>query len=170
MRKTDLNFLRKIPLFVGLSDDKLEMIKRIIREKTVDAGCVIIKEGTKGTEMFILLDGEVEVSKSLLLKVAGRGMDQRDKSLIRLTGDDYAFFGEMALFEPNAERSASVTAKSKCIIAEIAQEDFFRLTESDHEIGYHVLKNIVTIISNRLDKTTQDVLKLTTALSLALER
>ena len=105
--------------------------------------------------MFILLDGEVEVSKSLLLKVAGRGMDQRDKSLIRLTGDDYAFFGEMALFDSNAERSASVTAKSKCVIAEIAQEDFFKLTESDHEIGYHVLKNIVTIISNRLDKTTQ---------------
>jgi len=170
MRKIDLSFLRKIPLFVGLADDKLEMIKRIIKEKTVDAGSVIIKEGTHGTEMFILLDGEVEVSKSLLLKIAGRGMDQRDKSLIRLTGDDYAFFGEMALFDSNAERSASVTAKSKCVVAEITQEDFFKLTESDHEIGYHVLKNIVTIISNRLDKTTKDVLKLTTALSLALER
>ena len=170
MRKIDLSFLRKIPLFVGLSDNRLELIKKIISERTVGAGSLIIKEGTRGTEMFILLDGEVEVSKSLLLKVAGRGMDQRDKSLIRLTGDDYAFFGEMALFDSSAERSASVTAKSKCVIAEIAQEDFFNLTESDHEIGYRVLKNIVTIISNRLDKTTQDVLKLTTALSLALER
>ncbi len=170
MKKIDINFLKKIPLFIELSDAKLEMIKRIIRERTVEAGSMIIKEGTKGTEMFILLDGEVEVSKSLLLKITGRGMDQRDKSLIRLTGDDYAFFGEMALFDPISERSASVIATSKCVIAEIAQEDFFRLAESDHEIGYHVLKNIVTIISNRLDKTTQDVLKLTTALSLALER
>ncbi len=170
MKKIEARFLKKIPLFIGLSDDKLEMIKQIIKEHTVEAGSVIIKEGTRGTEMFILLDGEVEVSKSLLLKIAGRGMDQRDKSLIRLTGNDYAFFGEMALFDPDAERSASVTAKSKCIIAEIAQEDFFKLAESDHEIGYRVLKNIVTIISNRLDKTTQDVLKLTTALSLALER
>ncbi len=170
MRRIDIGFLRKIPLFVGLSDDKLEIIKRIIKEKTVETGSVIIKEGSQGTEMFILLDGEVEVSKSLLLKIAGHGMDQRDKSLIRLTGDDYAFFGEMALFDSHAERSASVIAKSKCIIAEIPQEDFFKLTESDHEIGYRVLKNLITIISNRLDKTTQDVLKLTTALSLALER
>ena len=170
MKKIDTGFLKKIPLFIGLSDNKLEMIKQIIKEKTVEAGSTIIKEGTKGTEMFILLDGEVEVSKSLLLKIAGRGMDQRDKSLIRLTGNDYAFFGEMALFDKDAERSASVIAKSNCVIAEITQEDFFKLAESDHEIGYHVLKNIVTIISNRLDKTTQDVLKLTTALSLALER
>jgi CRP-like cAMP-binding protein len=120
--------------------------------------------------MFILLDGEVEVSKSLLLKVTGHGLDQRDKSLIRLTGNDFAFFGEMTLFDSNAERSASVIAKSKCVLAEIAQKDFFELTESDHEIGYHVLKNLIKIISNRLEKTTKDVLKLTTALSLALDR
>ncbi|HTR80844.1 MAG TPA: cyclic nucleotide-binding domain-containing protein [Bacteroidota bacterium] len=170
MKKIDINFLKRIPLFTDLADDKLELIRKIISERTVDAGTVIIKEGSKGRNMFILLDGEVEVSKTLLLKVAGHGMDQRDKSLIRFTGDDYAFFGEMALFDGNAERSASVIATSKCAIAEIAQEDFFKLTESDHEIGYHVLKNLVTIISNRLDKTTKDVLKLTTALSLALER
>ena len=170
MKKINVGFLKKIPIFIELSDDKLEMIKNIIKEKTVEAESVIIKEGTKGTEMFILLDGEVEVSKSLLLKVSGRGMKQGDKSLIRLTGNDYAFFGEMALFVENADRSASVIAKSRCALAIIEQEDFFKLTESDHEIGYHVLKIIVKIISNRLDKTSKDVLKLTTALSLALER
>lgn len=170
MKKIDLRFLKNIPLFTDLADDRLEKIRKIIAEKSVEAGTIIIKEGTKGTEMFILLDGEVEVSKTLLLKVAGHGMDQRDKSLIRLTGDDFAFFGEMTLFDSNAERSASVIATSKCVLAEIAQKDFFELTESDHEIGYHVLKNLIKIISNRLEKTTKDVLKLTTALSLALER
>ena len=170
MKKIDLTFLKNIPLFTDLADDRLEKIRRIITEKKVEAGSVIIKEGTKGTEMFILLDGEVEVSKSLLLKVAGHGMDKGDKSLIRLTGDDFAFFGEMTLFDSNAERSASVIATSNCVLAEIGQKDFFELTESDHEIGYHVLKNLIKIISNRLEKTTKDVLKLTTALSLALER
>ena len=170
MKKIDLAFLKNIPLFTDLADDRLEKIRRIITEKKVAAGSVIIKEGTKGTEMFILLDGEVEVSKSLLLKVAGHGMDKGDKSLIRLTGDDFAFFGEMTLFDSNAERSASVIATSNCVLAEIGQKDFFELTESDHEIGYHVLKNLIKIISNRLEKTTKDVLKLTTALSLALER
>ena len=170
MKKIDLAFLKNIPLFTDLADDRLEKIRRIITEKKVAAGSVIIKEGTKGTEMFILLDGEVEVSKTLLLKVAGHGLDKGDKSLIRLTGNDFAFFGEMTLFDSNAERSASVIATSDCVLAEIAQKDFFELAEADHEIGYHVLKNLIKIISNRLEKTTKDVLKLTTALSLALER
>ena len=170
MKNIDLNFLRKIPLFTELADDKLEQIRLIMKKRTVEPGVSIIKEGSKGREMFILLDGEVEVSKTLLLKVAGQGMDQRDKSLIKLTADDNAFFGEMTLFDENAERSASVIAKSSCVLAEISHEDFFRLTETDHEIGYHVLKSIVRIVSGRLDKTNKDVLKLTTALSLALER
>jgi CRP-like cAMP-binding protein len=97
-------------------------------------------------------------------------MDQRDKSLNRLTADEHAFFGEMALFGPACERTATVTAKTRCTIAVLSREKFFRLTETDNEIGYRVLMNIVAILSDRLDKTTKDVLKLTTALSLALER
>ena len=49
MKKIDLAFLRNIPLFTDLSDDRLEKIRRIITEKNVTAGTVIIKEGTKGT-------------------------------------------------------------------------------------------------------------------------
>ncbi len=76
----------------------------------------------------------------------------------------------MALFDESAERSASVIAKTKCSVAVLTHDTFFQLTESDHEIGYRVLMNIVRIVSGRLEKTTKDVLKLTTALSLALER
>ena len=170
MKAIDLAFLKNIPLFTGLGEDRLEKIRKIIRERRVSAGTVIIREGTRGTEMFILLDGEVEVSKTLLLKVTGRGMDQRDKSLIRLTGNDFAFFGEMTLFDDSAERSASVVATSDCVLAEVGQREFLGLAGSDPEIGYHVLKNLIKIISNRLEKTNKDVLKLTTALSLALER
>lgn len=170
MKKADTGFLKKIPLFSELTDDKLKKIEEIIRYEVVDAGSTIIKEGTKGSEMYILLEGEVEVSKTLLLKVAGHGLNQGDKSLIKLTGDDYAFFGEMALFDENAERSASVIAKTRCVMAKIEQDVFFKLTGADHEIGYYVLKSLVKITSARLDKTNKDVLKLTTALSLALER
>lgn len=170
MKKIDIEFLKNIPLFNGLPDEKLERIRTLIVEKVVEADTTIIKEGEKGNEMFILLDGEVEVSRTLLLKVAGHGMNQHDKSLIRFNGNHYAFFGEMALFDENSERTASVIAKTKCALAVISQESFFQLAEADNEIGYYVLRNIAKIISVRLEKTTKDVLKLTTALSLALER
>ncbi len=170
MKTLDLNFLEKIPLFVGLKREELERVRSIMTIRTITEGSFIIRENEQGHEMFVLLDGEVEVSRTLLLKISGSGMDHRDKMLNRLTANDHAFFGEMGLFDEKSERSASVIAKTRCSVAVLERDSFFNLTESDKEIGYVILKNILRIVSDRLDKTTKDVLKLTTALSLALER
>jgi CRP/FNR family transcriptional regulator, cyclic AMP receptor protein len=170
MNTIDITFLKKIPIFTGLTDDQLARVMRIMNVQSVDTGASIIREHEHGTDMFILLAGEVEVSKTLLLKIAGRGLDQRDKMLQKLSANDYAFFGEMGLFDERSERSASIIALTPCDIAVITKEDFFRLAEGDTAIGYAILKNIVRILSVRLEKNNRDVLKLTTALSLALER
>jgi len=170
MNTVDIAFLKKIPIFTGLTDDQLARVMRIMNVRSVDTGASIIREHEHGTDMFILLAGEVEVSKTLLLKIAGRGLDQRDKMLQKLSANDYAFFGEMGLFDDRSVRSASIVALTPCDIAVITKEDFFRLAEGDTAIGYTILKNIVRILSVRLEKNNRDVLKLTTALSLALER
>jgi CRP/FNR family transcriptional regulator, cyclic AMP receptor protein len=170
MNTIDITFLRKIPIFTGLTDEQLAKAMHIMHVRTVEAGVSIIKEHEHGTDMFILLSGEVEVSKTLLLKIGGRGLDQRDKLLQKLSANDYAFFGEMGLFDERAERSASIITLAPCDLAVITKEDFFGLAESDTGIGYTILKNIVRILSVRLEKNNRDVLKLTTALSLALER
>jgi CRP/FNR family transcriptional regulator, cyclic AMP receptor protein len=170
MNTLDIDFLKKIPLFIGLSSEKLEKVRAVTTTRTFDAGSFIVKENEKGDEMFILLDGEVEVSRTLMLKIAGRGMDQKDKLLNKLTAGDYAFFGEMSIFDDDSERTASVIATKRCTVAVLERDSFFRLSELDKEIGYIILKNILKIVSERLNKTTKDVLKLTTALSLALER
>jgi len=170
MKTLDIDFLEKIPLFIGLKRKEMEQVRSIMTVRTITEGSFIIRENEQGHEMFILLDGEVEVSRTLLLKISGSGMDQRDKMLNKLTGNDYAFFGEMGLFDEKSERTASVIAKTRCSVAVLERDSFFHLTENDKEIGYVILKNILKIVSDRLDKTTKDVLKLTTALSLALER
>lgn len=170
MKTIDISFLKKIPIFTGLTDEQLSKVMRIMTVQSVEKSAPIIKEHEHGTDMFILLSGEVEVSKTLLLKITGRGLDQRDKMLQKLSANDYAFFGEMGLFDEKGERTASIIALTPCDIAVITKEDFFRLAESDTGIGYPILKNIVRILSVRLEKNNKDVLKLTTALSLALER
>ncbi|MFA5832507.1 MAG: cyclic nucleotide-binding domain-containing protein [Bacteroidota bacterium] len=170
MKTLDIDFLEKIPLFIGLTRIEIEHVRSIMTIRTITEGSFIIKENEQGHEMYILLDGEVEISRTLLLKISGSGMDHRDKMLNKLTADDYAFFGEMGLFDEKSERSASVIAKTRCTVAVLERDTFFHLTETNKDIGYVIVKNILKIVSDRLDKTNRDVLKLTTALSLALER
>ncbi len=116
-----------------------------------------------------LLKGEVEISKRLLMPLVEGMSDKQEKSLIRLSEKDHAFFGEMALFEEKPERSASITALKNCKVAILDKNQFLGILEQNPEIGFIVIRNIATELTRRLVKANRDILKLTTAFSLALE-
>ena len=165
----DREFIKKMPVFSGLNDPEIDAVCEKLHEITVAAGDTIIRDGEKGDTMYLLLYGEVDVSKQLTLRVSRRKFDQRDKQFIRLNAGMYAFFGEMAMFEDESIRSATVTATEESRLAQINQKDFNDLCESNHRIGFLLLRNIIKVLCGRLNKANQDVLKLTTAFSIALE-
>ena len=77
--------LKKTAIFFGLGEEKLAKIAEIVNVENFPADHQVIKEGESGDTLFILLSGEVEVSKSLVLRSASAVVDPRDKSLTRLT-------------------------------------------------------------------------------------
>ncbi len=162
--------LGKTAIFAGLPENKLAKISAIVKPKDFPVNSTVMKEGESGESLYILLDGEVEVSKSLVLRTTGAAVDPRDKSLMRLTSKAQPFFGEMSLFEKQSVRAATVRTVTPCRFAVIDLADFVKLAESDHEIGYRTFLNISWVLSERLSRTNNDLLKVTTALGLALER
>ena len=165
----DIDFLKKVPIFNDLTHTEIERLASILKEVSFPASSEILKEGRAGEEMFILKEGTVDISKTLTLKVGRREFGQKEKSFIRLNAENGAFFGEMGMLEENI-RSATVTAVTNCKLYTIEKVDFMEFCEKEPNIGYHIVLNIARIISSRLRKTNEDVLKLTTALSLALSK
>ncbi|MBM3261944.1 MAG: cyclic nucleotide-binding domain-containing protein [candidate division Zixibacteria bacterium] len=163
----DLSFLKTVILFEGLTAEQIEKIAAIMSKETIPAHSDILQEGEKGTRMYIIQEGTAEVSRTLTLKVTRNEFGQKEKTFIQL-GPGF-FFGEMALLE-NDVRSATVTTITNCTLFIIEQDHFNGLCEAYPEIGYKILRNIARTISGRLRRTNQDVLKLTTALRLALTR
>ena len=161
--------LSRFPIFAGLSSDQLHRVKNILVEKEFSEGEEITKEGKKGEELFVLLDGSVEVSKSLTLMVGRGDVDTRDKSLVQLRSENAPYFGEMAILSKESRRSATVKALESCSVGIIKRSDLITLCQSDKEIGYIILRNIAVHLAERLEKANQDILKLTTAFSLALQ-
>ena len=105
-----------------------------------------------------------------MLRSEKASVDPLDKSLIRLNSKSSPFFGEMSLFDKEGARSATVCTVTPCKFAIIDLADFVRLSESDYEIGYRTFLNITWVLSERLNKTNNDLMKVTTALGIALER
>ena len=165
----DFELLKKVPIFEELSDGQLKDVFGIISRKRFEKDEMIIQEGDTGDTMYILSEGAVEISKTLTLKLSQDEYGQREKSLTHLEGKDHPFFGEMSMLE-DAERSATVTAIEDSTVLVINREQFDGLCKRNPVAGYIVVKNIAKVLSARMRSTNRDMLKLATALSLALSK
>jgi len=170
VREKRMRFLRNVKLFRGVSPEQLAKIECVLTDKTVKENDFIVEENTPGHQMFILVEGKVAVSHSLTLKVGKNTFADKDKALNFLDSENFCFFGEIAMIDPKETRTATVTALTDCELMVFAREDFERLCESDYQLGYLLVRNIGEEICSRLKKSNNDLLKLTTALSIALSR
>jgi len=162
---TDPAFLSKIFLFQALKEEELEHVLSHTQTRDYPAGAVIIQEGETGDSMFIMVSGEVEITKELTLV-----LDEdtpKERVMIRLKAEDGVYFGEMSLLE-NEVRSATVTALSDCLLLELHQKDFLEMTHRRPAMGVKLLLRLSQVLSAHLRKSNQDVVKLTTALAISL--
>jgi CRP-like cAMP-binding protein len=126
-RNQKVDLLRKVPLFERCSKRELEQIATIADEIDLREGKVLIREGTRGREFFVLLDGAVEVTKA-------------DRRINQLGPGD--FFGEIALIAPSTERTATVTASTDVEALVVTAQNFRGLLQRSPEIKLKVLEAV----------------------------
>jgi len=107
-------------------------------------GEVIIRQGEKGTQMYEILSGEVEVTqdkegKDVLLAVLGKG----------------EFFGEMALFDPEF-RSATIRARGKARVLTVDKRILMRRISEDPSLALRLLEKM----SRRIRHLDEEVVRL----------
>jgi eukaryotic-like serine/threonine-protein kinase len=107
--------LRALPFFGGFDDVKLWEIVRIATWNEAVKGDVLIEEGDEGDGLFILVDGEVEVSlRGAKINSIKRG----------------GIFGEMLYFaDQTSKRSTTISAKTDCIVIEIKAKSISAATD-----------------------------------------
>lgn len=149
--------LKKIPLFGDIkdNDDQIEEFQSICGTRSVAAGEVIIKEGERGSEMFIMLAGQVAIQR--------RTRAGDDYTVVNLRAEDNVFFGEMALIDDDT-RSATIIATEESEFLVITKEDFQRLGQSHPHIVLPITLAIGKILASRLRNTTGDMLTIFDAL------
>jgi CRP/FNR family cyclic AMP-dependent transcriptional regulator len=161
--------VRKASIFKNLEDQEISEVLNITTEKRVHKENFIMHEGDEGSTMYLLLEGEVEVSKALTMKFGGEDIRKADKVLSSVRAQDHVILGEMALIAKE-KRSASILAKTDCLLLEIRRDEFMRLIETKAVLGVKVLLNLAELLTARLRHSDENVVRLTTALSIALSR
>ncbi|AEB08587.1 cyclic nucleotide-binding domain-containing protein [Desulfobacca acetoxidans] len=161
-----LTYIRKNHLLQELTDEELQQILRAAVMRNFGENEVIMQEGDSGDAMYIMCEGIVQITKRLVLELDEE--TPRDKVIIRFRAEEGVILGEMALIESDV-RSATVTALTPCQMLELHKDAFYRLLEQFPEMGVKILLRLTKNLSHRLRKSSDEVVKLTTALAIALE-
>ena len=93
----EIDFLKKIYIFQNLDDHETEAVAGILTPHFFQSEEVILEEGDTGGTMYIIADGEVQISKTLTMKFGQDDYRETEKTMIKLQAEDHAVFGEMAL-------------------------------------------------------------------------
>jgi CRP/FNR family cyclic AMP-dependent transcriptional regulator len=102
-----------------------------IKYKALD---VILQENDEGQDVYLILEGQVQVNADI-----GEQVDSLSRGLARLSQND--IFGELSMFD-GEPRSAEVIALTDCEVAKFDGPSMIRYLDLHPERGYFVLREI----------------------------
>jgi len=164
--------LEDIALFRDLSADEIEIARSSFTFMDLEQGRALIVEGEPGDDMFILVEGRVRVSKSMILAgLSAPILEAEDprKVLATMDAGEHPFFGEMALIDQDI-RSATVAAVDDCRFLRITREDFYALIGKSPALGVKLLLALCRRLAASVRRNNGEIIKLTTALALLISR
>jgi signal transduction histidine kinase len=127
-----LDELRQVPLFADLSEEDLEQLYKMAETVSIPAGELVLREGDPGDSLFVVLDGQLEVTKR-----------QGSQDILLAVYRPGQFFGEMALLE-KAPRSASVRTLRESRLLVISQAAFQTLLSCSASAPLKILHTVTS--------------------------
>jgi CRP/FNR family cyclic AMP-dependent transcriptional regulator len=159
------SFLNKIELFSGFNPDEIDAFVPHMQVVRMDGGQVIFKEGANGDAWYLILDGEVSVTKHMPSGPA--------HVLAHLESGDG--FGEMALID-GAPRMASLHTLEDTILVRLSRDTFLELMRAANMPAIKLLwamssqlcgrqRDLTYVLSDLVEIPNQEIIKDTEVLT-----
>ena len=133
-RDSKVNAIARVPLFCRLSKGELARIAQLADEVDLPVGKRLTKEGARGSEFFVLLEGSADVERN-------------GQRIATMRGGD--FFGEIALVT-DVPRTATVTTISPVRALVITDRAFRELLRGSPAIQGKVLEAVALRLAHSL--------------------
>jgi CRP-like cAMP-binding protein len=131
-------YAEKVKIFQGLAPEDVEYILHCGKALYFRPNTIIFHEGMLGTNLFIVLSGEV-------------GIYQKNELIAKCRVGDA--FGEMAVLN-RKPRNATATALTECRVFTLDEKRMNEILEK--RVAVRLLLNIVHILSERLEMSNAE--------------
>ena len=133
------NVMQSLFLFRDLPHAARLRVGRILTERRIDEGEIVVEQDTLGHSLFVVMQGEVAVHLDGS-EVARLGAGQH--------------FGELALLE-DTTRSASIVACTDTSLLELRRDDLRRYCATEPGVGNRILWRLIEALGERLRQSNQ---------------
>ena len=129
---SNLDLIRRVPLFSMLSDAQAQTIAESVTKQRFRRGEAVVEGGKKANALYIILNGRAHV-----VATDTRG---REAILANLKQGDYV--GEMSLID-NQPHSATVRAEVQTDVLVLGRTQFARILPENAAMTYAIMKVLV---------------------------
>lgn len=130
--------IRRVPFFATLPPRHIRWLSETLQPQDVLEGAVLFSEGERGDFFYIIVQGELEVLKSLedggYQAIAVRGPGE--------------YIGEMSLLHPQGLRTATVRALTDAEVLVMSRANFDALLQRQPTLGYELAR----VLGHRLEQ------------------
>ena len=135
--------LKENEIFKLLSDSEIAVLSKIVDEKSYPAGTAIFYENMKGEAMYIVVSGQVRLSKMLA--------EGEEKTLTVMGPGDY--FGENALLEEGPRTVTAIVSQETSLLV-LKRSAFNKLLEEAPKVAVKVIMGMYQVLSSRIRKAS----------------
>jgi CRP/FNR family transcriptional regulator, cyclic AMP receptor protein len=132
--------LQAAPLFAGLTPEELDRLFDLAEVRELKAGQRLFAEGEAADALWVVLVGDVEISKT---------SDDKKPTILAEIGPGSAL-GELSLFREAARHSATVTSICPVIVVRIPVNAFRKLIAANDLAALKVVNHLAHQMADKL--------------------
>ena len=141
--------LKQSDIFYQFTQTQLELVANLCQEKSFDAGEILFEENTSSKELYIVVQGEVDILVNPGI-VSAKGNTEKVAITTMRRGQS---FGEIAVVDEGL-RSATAKARNKgASLLVIPRDKLIMLCETYPQLGYRLMYNLAADLAMKIRNT-----------------
>ncbi len=147
--KNLVNFLKQSDIFYQLTPTQLELVANLCEVVSYQAGDVIFKENSTSKELYIIIQGEVNITMSA--EGSESGSPPKEVIIAKLRRGQS--FGEIALVDEGLRSATAQAVQKDTDLMVIRRDQLLMLCESYPQLGYRLMHNLAMDLAMKIRTT-----------------
>ncbi len=145
--------LQQTDIFYDFTLTQLELIASICSERAYQINDVIFEENTRGSELYVIAEGEVEIQIDPAL--IGKGESGTAQTIATLRRGQS--FGEVALVDEGVRSARARAADNVTRVMIIPRDKLILMCDSYPQMGYRLMRNLAADLAMKIRNTDLQV-------------